>query len=224
MKTTDMMELMNREELLTDELAPYVRHDGAFGPLLHHPLVIEIFFRPTHCALVNERFRYKVKERDRAAREGRWETYVFVHERPYRVQALAQAVARGAKNIERLVAQTWIDSENIYQNKAAWKMIWSSLPSPRDTMDANERVVYDCMPETVTIHRGIRRKSYSPRGMSWTRDKERAVWFAHRWKQRGDKPVVLTAEVGKKNVLAFFMGRGEEEIVALPKYLKNVRT
>lgn len=217
-----MMELVTKEEPLCEELKVYVYDRDKLGRVLHHPLVIELFLDEAHCALVNERFRLKKQELAKAFADKNWGKFIFLHERPYRIQALREIIHQADDRAD-LVAEVWIDSENIWQHKKAWIDIWSTLTNPHETMDENEKTVYRCMPDEITIHRGITHKTHNRKGMSWTRDKERAVWFAHRWKRGKDEPVVLTAEVKKKNVLAFFNGRNEEEVIVLPKHLRNVR-
>jgi len=224
MHLTDMQELLNKREPLTQELVPY-QYKGPFGLGVHHPLVIEIFFDPERSGLLNERYRHKVMQRDAALDKKDWETYVFVHERPYRVMALSRAIGLGAyahRNLHKLVRSAWTDSENIQQNKLAWRYIWRSLDDPRRVMDANEQTVFQWMPEEITVHRGVRHRTYWPRGMSWTRDKERAVWFAHRLSTLKQTPTVLTAKVLKRDVLAYINARGEEEVVVMPRSLREV--
>jgi len=212
-------ELMSRDEPLIDELVPYV-DKSTFGTIIHHPLLIELFFDPRKSALVNERYRHKKKLREEYLAQKKWDSYIFLHERPYRIQALQRAMSYGPTNAADLVRTWWVDSENIWQNKRAWRSIWSQLGSPRDVMDANERTVFEWMPETVTIHRGVRHRTHWPKGMSWTRDKERAVWFAHRHSASGQVPTVLSAEVPKSRILAFINARSEEEVVVLPRYVR----
>lgn len=216
-----MHDLVTREEPLCDELKWFVTDGGSIGEMIHHPLVIEMFYDPKHSALINYRYRHKVEERNKAMQEGKWEKYIFIHERPYRIGALrkAMSMSKDRTKMHKLVANVWIDSENIWQHKGDWASIWTKLPDPRLTMDANERTVYDWMPDMVEIHRGIRHTMHNRKGMSWTRDKERASWFAVRWRDKKLVPQVLTTTVKKEHILAFFMGRGEEEVVIQPKHL-----
>lgn len=216
-----MMELITREEELLPELKIH-EYEGPFGPAIHHSYVIELFLDPRRAARVNEQYRYKVQAVSEAMRDNKWETFVYLHERPYRVMALRVALDSPRSDAHKLVKMMWTDSENIHQNKHLWLGIWRNLGNPRGVMNANERHVYDSMPETITIHRGIRNRTFWPRGMSWTRDKERAVWFAHRFATKQEIPTVLTATVRKQSVLAYINSRSEEEVVVLPRSLRNV--
>lgn len=67
---------------LLSELAPYKN-----GDWVHHPLVI--------CPLQdnpNHRYRQKKKLVVKAKADGDWNSYIFLHERPYRIGALEYAV------------------------------------------------------------------------------------------------------------------------------------
>jgi len=217
------MELYDKQEPLCEALEPYVTEGKFLGKMIHHPLIIETLFDPNRCALINERYRLKMEALAKAKTENKWSSYVFLHERPYRVDALCRAIGLGAQIDPDLVSEVWIDSENIWQHKQTWQTIWKALPDPHMTMDDNERAVYNLMPDKISIHRGIRHKGHNRRGMSWTRDKERASWFANRWKgQKGLQPVVLSTEVKKKDILAYFNGRGEEEVVIMPSKLRKL--
>ena len=67
-----------------------------------------------------------------------------------------------------------------------------------------------------TVYRGVT-PGRNPDGMSWTRDLSKADWFSRRF---GDG-YVLEGIANKKDVLAFFSRRGEEEVVIEAKKVKN---
>ena len=216
---SELLELLHKEEALCDELKPYVFKSTVGGNMISHPLVIELFYDPKRCALLNYRLQAKKEMLKRYKAAGNWHGYIYAHERPYRIQALCDVQRRGVTD-PKLITSVWIDSENLWQHRTLWKLIWASMPDPHAVMDTNEKTVYDMMPNKVELHRGIRHKRHNRRGMSWTRDKERASWFANRYKgQKGLEPVVLSCVVPKKNILAFFNGRGEEECVIMPHKL-----
>lgn len=55
------------------------------------------------------------------------------------------------------------------------------------------------------------------RGLSWTRNLEKAVWFSNRFNTEGKHGYVQTAIVPKNEIFAYFNTRGEEEIVCSVK-------
>ena len=80
-------------------------------------------------------------------------------------------------------------------------------------MLAADRHAYNELEEIFTVYRG--QDADAPVGLSWTTDRAVAEKFArgHRglWNER---PTVLTGEVCKRDVAAFYTGRKESEVVA----------
>jgi len=87
-------------------------------------------------------------------------------------------------------------------------------------MDAEEQAIFGGLAETVTIYRGYQYNA-SMRGMSWTVDRDRAIWFARRFARRA-APKLATVTVARSKILAYFDGRNESEVVVLPRDLKQV--
>ena len=123
-----------------------------------------------------------------------------------------------------LIASVWVDSENIFENFEAWQEIWDygflSADRQNALMDAEEIATLASMPDTFEIYRGTSYRS-SVKGMSWTIDKKKAIWFAKRFNQTR-KPLLASATVRKENVLAFFRCRNESEIVVNPEMIQNL--
>lgn len=66
--------------------------------------------------------------------------------------------------------------------------------------------------ERITIYRGEASKSSTlKKSFSWTTDKEKAEFFATRFSS--EKQTIYTATVHIDNVLAYFEGRGEKEVI-----------
>ena len=103
-------------------------------------------------------------------------------------------------------------------NTGIWlKLLKSPRPGREHLMDYDERTALAALPGEFTVWRGA-----SPEykvGMSWTLDREKAMWFAeHRW--TGAR--VFQTVVKKTNVLAHFLSRDESEIVVDPRELDIV--
>jgi hypothetical protein len=79
-------------------------------------------------------------------------------------------------------------------------------------MDEAERAVLARLDEQVTVYRGFRRpgRHLAP---SWTLDQARAEWFARRAVDPHGGDGYLAP---KTCVIAYFAGRGEQEIVLDP--------
>ncbi len=113
-----------------------------------------------------------------------------------------------------------MDSENVFQNKKDWIDAWSyKTPGREAVMTEDERTALSGMPELVEVWRGAGRKRY-PKGLSWTTNRAQAEWFAHRYSS--NEPVLVRGLVRRQDVLAFFIEREEDEIVALRVKVQEV--
>lgn len=90
------------------------------------------------------------------------------------------------------------------------------LPDKRALMYDDEYEVYKNLPESFTIYRGVT-PGRNPDGMSWTREYDKAEWFANRF----GEGYILEEIANKKDVLAFFSRRSEEEVVIEAKKVEN---
>ena len=65
---------------------------------------------------------------------------------------------------------------------------------------------------------------YNSKGWSWTLSPTRATWFAKRLiGMEGDHSArVATATVNKKDIIAYYNARNEQEIIVNPKIFKSL--
>ncbi len=112
-----MMDLLNKKEDLHPDLVPHLRHDGPLGQMIHHPLVINIVHTDAENARVNASYLAKKQAVDAAMAEKKWQSYIWMHERPYRFDALMDAIRAGGfddpETFWDTVSGIWSDSENI---------------------------------------------------------------------------------------------------------------
>lgn len=218
----DFMDLIRSEEPLDPELEPWTYTDPQFGRCLKHPLVFEI--GGVHPGLANHIFRTKKAELHNALARGLWHTYVFLHERPFRSAALIQLKQLAEKRVSpeefaKLVGQVWTDTENHHQTIAEWWLLWSfvdDMQLRRELMTDEEWQALTELPQTVTVYRGCVTDLNDTEGLSWTLDRDKAVWFANRFRELAGSgsPIVHVGEVNKNDILAYFQSRNEEEIVS----------
>jgi hypothetical protein len=222
------MDMLHTQEELHPDLAPYLVEDDPnelFGTYIKHPLVFSIPHMPTLNASVNGLYKQKLKRMEESLREGAWNTVIYLHERPYRLWAFrAHMASMNDAQYWELLGDIWVDSENIWQNEAAWlDCFHSTRPGSQGMMDDDERALLDTMPPKLTIYRGFTHPERVD-GLSWTLNRERAEWFAHRLAREGNPRYLATAVVKTADVLAHFTGRGEEEIVVLPEHRLETTT
>lgn len=216
-------------EDLHPDLVPYVRDRGGdFGPILKHPLVISVGYIPLLNKMLNRQYLAKTEQIAKALAEGRWYSVVFLHERPFRVDAFSGIRHRMTdEDYWPLFGALWEDSENLHEWGAETiRSLWFPTPDRGHrelVMDEDERVAFAALPDTLRVFRGYDRRN--ARGWSWTTDQARAEWFARRWDTRdGSRARLATATIERGQVLAHFTGRGESEVVIDPSRLGRIRT
>lgn len=186
---------------------------------IHHPLVVTLFNgHDMEIDHANGVFKHKLERIAKAEKEKDASSYVFTHERAYRFEALHEVAndtyfwELSKKDYWKLVADVWIDSENIYEFKEEWSDVLfhhiynDTKNATHLMMTKEEKEEFDKLPNEITIYRG----GVDNYAFSWTLDKEKAKWFAKRFSK---KHKVFEKTINKKHALALFNGRGEKEIV-----------
>ena len=118
-----------------------------------------------------------------------------------------------SKDFANLFREAWITSENPNDDvnvKIRTLVSWYKNSNKKYLMEEDDFNVYNNLEDEFTIYRGVG-INRNPKGLSWTMNKEKAQWFANRF---GIGGYIETAKINKKDVLAYFNSRGEEEIVA----------
>lgn len=217
MKTTDMAQMQElvarmyqeNNEPLHPDLVPYFEEDGVMGAQLRHPLVYQVPFFSNGNA--NAFYEQKKKAIDEALEEKNYNRFLFLHERPYRLQAF-ETISDLLSDSEywTLLSSVWIDTENQWQNLETWKKLLASNRSKRNRMmDEDDDRFLRSLPEDLIVYRGCQ-KGLNENGLSWTMDKVKAEFFANRF---GRKGIVLEKRISKKQIVAVLTGRGESEII-----------
>lgn len=210
------------EEELHPDLVPYLDESGSF-PCLKHPLVFAIPFHPATAFLSNDQYAYKVEAVARALREGAWDTYVFLHERPYRIEAFRDIADHlDGKAYWELLREIWSDTENLWQWDDIDLLMSEHIEDRWRFMDEDERAWLDLLPDVITVYRGYQTRpgmfgGSNRLGWSWTTDREKAAWFARRLLLADRKGRVVTGEVAKADVIGYIANRQESEIVVDPE-------
>jgi hypothetical protein len=208
-------------ELLDYDLQEHVCEDNM---ILHHPLVIlDLRFKGS-IAKANAMYESKTSRISEAVDKHDWKGFVWPHERPYRPDAVMQLIEEfgvSGKQLWPVVGEVWCDTENVRHYFNFWRKIWSMDDADRPlVMSDEERAALALLPERFEIWRGVNHED-AVRGYSWTLNRERATWYAHR-RFKG-LPLLAIGSVKKADVLAHFLGRDEAEIVALSENVQDIR-
>lgn len=204
--------VMASTEELHPDLQPYLE-DGAIGLQLRHPLVYLVPLWGNGHA--NALYEHKVKGVKDALANNKYSSYIFLHERPYRLDAFTLIQSKlSDTQYWSLLSDIWTDTENQWQGLKKWKQLLSSKrPYRHYMMSEEEDNTLRALAEEVTIYRGCQ-KGINEGGLSWTLDKSKAKFFANRF---GKKGIILEKKISKKDIVAVFMGRGESEVIFLER-------
>lgn len=226
-----MMDLaaMHSEELHPD-LVPYLTVNGLGMKMIAHPLVHDLL--PVS-GLANQQYLRKKQALAEAIAAKDWHSVVFLHERPYRCEALIDYVLGRYENsdivipvtqhtsqeVRDLVVDVWTDSENIHQHVEEWMQITSGwFPGqPLLLASEEERAEFDALPDLLIVWRG----DCDDGGWSWSLDNKVAEFFARRFSANH---ALLNGYVDKRNVFGFITRRSEAEVMVRREHVKGVST
>lgn len=201
--------------------------DSVLGPMIKHPLVYDML--PIN-GWANAKYEYKKEALDKALAASNWHTAVFLHERPYRCDALIDYVLGRDENeyvigpttsspqeVRDLVVDVWTDSENIHQHIEDWMQITDGWAPGQPLLfaSAEEQTAFDALPETLTLWRG----DCEDGGWSWSLDRSVGEFFA----QRFGSHTLLTGTVDKRNVFGYITRRSESEVMVRREHVENIR-
>lgn len=85
-------------------------------------------------------------------------------------------------------------------------------------MNEKERKLLSELPDEVVVYRGVKPNA-KVKALSWTLSHDTAKWFADRFEKNG---IVYRARIKKEDILAYFDGCGESEIVVRPSKLHKI--
>lgn len=192
------------------DLQPYVEEIAGMGTILRHPLVFQVpFFSPK---AANESYARKLELLDKQPIEDA----LFLFERPYRLRVLLD-IAPGLplKKLRAALQDVWTDTE--FPHQVDQKRLLATFERAAFLTDAKEKPAWKTG-ERLPVYRG--QQKGSPTGLSWSLSHARAAFFARRFAGEGDVPVVVHGTVLADDVYAYFVGRGEDEVVVDPKRVK----
>lgn len=109
------------------------------------------------------------------------------------------------------IKEVYIDSEKPSVNVDFWKFVFS-LDSLKTFYNKTKKE----LPSHFKIYRGMSKEEHdsSTKGISWTLSKEKADFFANRFKKDG---VVEERDVDVEDIVCFLPDRNEQEVI----YVEN---
>lgn len=212
------IDIFDKKEPLFVELERYMEEDYKYGyKMLRHPLVYCIPYLENFNYFINRQYEQKLNALKTYKENKNWEQYIFMYEKPYRIQMFNLIKKQlSDKDYWKILGEIWINSENIWQNKNIWKTCFSSKRKNKQClMIESELDDFNKLDNEINIYRGCQNKNKD--GFSWTLDYNKAKWFSNRFEKFGN---ILSGQCNKKDIIAYFSRRNEEEIVVLPKHVR----
>jgi hypothetical protein len=198
---------------LNNELASSIRIVSKGGiEMIHHKYFVNIYFDNEFTNdQANKVYDYKKKAVDEAIKDKDISSYLWLHERAYRVEAILYALEDwwkpSKKDYWEVIANVWTDTENVYENHLAWEqLLFLEFSDSHLMMDEEDAKFFNELPNTITIYRG----GVDDKGYSWTLDKEKAEWFASRFNFDYE---VFEKTINKSDAIAYLSDRNESEII-----------
>ena len=119
-----------------------------------------------------------------------------------------------------MMKDCWVMTE--YPNQeGTWLLLKLFEKSKRELLMTKEELEkFNSLPQVIIIYRGLQGSKAKIRGLSWTLSKDKARWFATRWKNENK---VYQAEINKEDIFMYTNDRNENEVVINPTKLKNIK-
>ncbi|RYZ92819.1 MAG: hypothetical protein EOP06_03070 [Proteobacteria bacterium] len=185
-------------------------------PWIRHELV-SMPFSESEYDYVNNYYVRRKELSEELFENKKWAMYLTMHEVPWHVEAFSR-IHRYLEDEEywKILASIYMASENLWQNKRAWKMFLSSeRPGREHFMTEAERKFLAELPESFTIYRGYM-KGLNKSGFSYSLSENTAIWFSKRYLGLElDSSQVHKRTIKKKNVFAYLSRADESEIIVI---------
>lgn len=216
---------MHAEELHPD-LAPYLTENALGMRMIAHPLVHDLL--PIN-GMANRQYAQKQAALVKAEAAQDWHTCVFLHERPYRCDALIDYVlGRGEddrslaladfignpsySDIAEVTADVWTDSENIHQHVDDWLAITEGH-IPGEPLLMGDQPALDALPDRIEVWRG----DVNDGGWSWSTKRSVGEFFTH---YLGQDVPLLHGLVDKRYVFGYLTARNEFEVMVRREHVE----
>lgn len=110
-----------------------------------------------------------------------------------------------------VLGREWTCCDNIGKYYALLRRMMPDGGPLRQMMTSDEQAAYDALPDRLTVYRGC--GAANKRGASWSVSRSVATRFPFLMRYRAADPLLITAAVLKRRVLAVKLDRGEAEVI-----------
>lgn len=144
---------------------------------------------------------------------------IMMINKPYRIEVFTMFQhLLPDKDYNEILSFIWKSTEFPHQiNIIILNKLFKKI-RPELFMDKDDLKIYNDLPKTITIYRGLQGSKAKVRVLSWSLSYEKALWFTKRFDLNGK---VYKTQISKKDIYAYDNSMGEEEIIVNPFKLKN---
>lgn len=195
---------------LVPALQGHVYEGTMRGPILKHPLVVQVPFYSADFA--NAMYSQKIKLVNKLIAKREYAHAIQIYERFCRLGTVYDWFRDGrlkAPMLRKLLKFAWPDTEDPPYEQALEMFLTAGY-----TSDNRKK-----LKGKLTLYRGDTAKRHN---MEWSLSRKTAEWFARRWNPKTSWLATTEIDVSSGAVLAYFTGRGEEEVIVWPQLIKHV--
>jgi len=237
-------------KITRDDLDLYIRDYGIGMRFIKHPLLNEMVFGELDQVIPEsfkkailpkgldaktfgdayvQKINFKKQELDKAIEQQNWDKVFMLVEKPFRLNWLEENIdlIKDDKQYYNFLKDAYMMTEfpmNGFSNYRDLLDLFYARKNSKLMLDEDELKLLNSLPNEVKIWRGVKVDDVLDDdniGLSFTLNKDKAIWFAERFAQAGvSQAILIEAVVKRDDILSIFLNRDEEEVIVNPEDIK----
>ena len=176
-----------------------------------------------------QKINFKKQELDKAIEQQNWDKVFMLVEKPFRLNWLEENIdlIKDDKQYYNFLKDAYMMTEfpmNGFSNYRDLLDLFYARKNSKLMLDKDELELLNSLPNEVKIWRGVKVDDVLDDdniGLSFTLNKDKAIWFAERFSQAGvSQAILIEAVVNRFDILSIFLNRDEEEVIVNPEDIK----
>ena len=176
-----------------------------------------------------QKINFKKQELDKAIEQQNWDKVFMLIEKPFRLNWLEENIdlIKDDKQYYNFLKDAYMMTEfpmNGFSNYRDLLDLFYARENSKLMLDKDELELLNSLPNEVKIWRGVKVDDVLDEdniGLSFTLNKDKAIWFAERFAQAGvSQAILIEAVVKRDDILSIFLNRDEEEVIVNPEDIK----
>jgi hypothetical protein len=176
-----------------------------------------------------QKINFKKQELDKAIEQQNWDKVFMLIEKPFRLNWLEENIdlIKDDKQYYNFLKDAYMMTEfpmNGFSNYRDLLDLFYARENSKLMLDKDELELLNSLPNEVKIWRGVKVDDVLDDdniGLSFTLNKDKAIWFAERFSQAGvSQAILIEAVVKRDDILSIFLNRDEEEVIVNPEDIK----